>query len=242
MSLGLGISSPSFRIIWTLRWEISITLPPYQEQQYQSFLASFLSWSLDIITYDSHLHACDITLWASIFLQQLFLRLLLKNEHSSLSVYRFEKHVIKRNFWWESQKCGHYLSSSTHDKETADQSSLNSSNAQRITFFSDIGLIWFKFVRRTFHQQFQKSPYLVIISSHSWDILKSNFSALYLKDNQNGPSQATPQTKISHFIFKEQKKFLIYLQPFKSYRALESAILSWDTLYIGLNIDLRMLP
>jgi len=124
-----------------------------------------------------------------------------------------------------------FLSSSTHEREISDQSSPNSSNARRITFFSDIGLIWLRSVRRTFYRQFQKSPYLVTISSHSWDIPKSNFSALYLKDNQNGPSQDTPWTKISHFISKKQKKFLNYPKPFKSYRALESAILSWDTLY-----------
>jgi len=194
-------------------------------------LRVWVSRFFDIITYGFHLRACDITLWASILPQELFLTQLLKNEHSSLSIYRFEKHVSKRNFWWKSQKCGHFLSSSTHDKEIADQCSPSSSNAQRITFFSDIDLIWFKSVRRTFCRQFQKSPYLVPISSHSWDMLKSNFSALYLKDNQNGPSQATLQTKISHFIFKEQKKFSIYPKPFRSYRALESAILSWDTLY-----------
>ena len=196
-----------------------------------SKLRVWVSRFFDIITYGFHLRACNITLWASILPQELFLTQLLKNEHSSLSIYRFEKHVSKRNFWWKSQKCGHFLSSSTHDKEIADQSSPSSSNAQRITFFFDIGLIWFKSVRRTFCRQFQKSPYLVPISSHSWDILKSNFSPLYLKNNQNGPSQATLQTKISHFIFKEQKKFLIYLRSFKSCRALESAILSWDTLY-----------
>jgi len=97
--------------------------------------------------------------------------------------------------------------------------------------FFDIGLIWFRFVRRTFHRQFQKSPYLVTISSHSWDCLKPNFSALYLEDNQNKPSQIALETKVPHLIFKEQKKFLNYLKLFKSYRALESAISSWDTLY-----------
>ena len=214
--LSLGISFASFRIRWMFRWETSNSLRPYQEQEYQSFLANFLSWSFDIITYDFYRRACDITPWASILLQQLFLMLLLKNEHSSLLVYRFGKHVIKLNFRWESQKFGHFLSSSTHDREIFDQSFPSSSNARRITFFSDFGWIWFQSVRRTFYRQLQKSTYLVTISSHGWDILKSNFSALYLKDNQNGPSQATIQTKISHFIFKEQKKFPIHFKSFKS--------------------------
>jgi len=44
-----------------------------------------------IITYDSHLQGCDNTPWARILPQQLFLILLLENEHSSLYFQETEK-------------------------------------------------------------------------------------------------------------------------------------------------------
>jgi len=122
----------------------------------------------------------------------------------SISAFRFiSLKSISLNVTFDENLRNDFLSSSTHDREICDQNSPSCSNPRRLTFFFDICLIWFRFVRRTFYQQFQKSPFLVTISSHSWDFLKPNISALYLKDNQNEPSQTAPETKVSHFIFEE---------------------------------------